>query len=405
MLSNILAPLISLFVDRIVSDVKEENIINDYTKASPVKIIDPNYYALAAPILNNIKHQSVIQTILSGLTPGFIYVDCPENPEAAFAQFKHRTFLSGKCNLVDHKDFRQFILDEMFDNCRTADVPLIRLSASNPAWITFTANCLAAEKPILTDYQCYLYECSSPIDEIVIPEGFVLQPVDEALLLQDFSGKAQLLEEICSERESIEAFLAQSFGIAAFHENKLAGWCLSEYNYKNQCEVGIATKPQFQRQGLAKVMTKNFLNQAYHHGINRILWHCYKSNIGSRKTALSAGFSLYKEEQVLIQYIDQGLHLAVHGNIAFNKEKYSEALAWFEKSLSFKTHLVWVVWNAACAAVHTGQFDRAFDYLNQALTFGFSDLDKLVQSDHLTPLKNDPRWGNLITRLTQELPS
>ena len=113
------------------------------------------------------------------------------------------------------------------------------------------------------------------------------------MLNQNFKGKDELIDEMCSERESVQAFMNNSFGIVAFHEQELAGWCLSEYNDKNHCEVGIATMQKFRCLGLAKAMTYSFLHQAYNQGIDTALWHCAKSNISSSKTAISCNFSLY----------------------------------------------------------------------------------------------------------------
>jgi hypothetical protein len=45
-----------------------------------------------------------------------------------------------------------------------------------------------------------------------------------------FPGCEDLLEEMSSDRESVEAFLDNSFGVVALKEDPLAGWCHSEYN-------------------------------------------------------------------------------------------------------------------------------------------------------------------------------
>jgi RimJ/RimL family protein N-acetyltransferase len=363
-----------------------------------------NNYGLAATLLKETKHHTAMYTVLSGLTPGSIYVDSLSNPSIAFAQFQHRAYISGSLHAVDQKNLRQFVIEEIFENCRSSNVPMFRLAASDPAWITFTANSLADKAPILAVYQCYQYNISSPIENIPIPQGFVFRPVNEILLSEDFQGKTDLLEEMCSERETIESFLEHSFGIAAFHKKELAGWCLSEYNFQNQCEVGIATLPKFQHQGLATAMTQSFLNQAHTNGIDTILWHCSKSNTASRKTALSSGFTLQKEEQVLIHYIDQAVHLGVQGNLRFFKDDYKEALSWYEKSLAEETPPGWVAWNAACAASQISQIDPAFKYLNMAINLGFTDMDHLIQSKHMNHLKGDPRWGEIISKLTHNQP-
>jgi len=182
-------------------------------------------------------------------------------------------------------------------------------------------------------YQCYQSTLTGPQLKFNLPDGFKLHQVNEALIAEDFEGKEELLEEMCSERESVEAFLAQSFGIVAFKEGALAGWCLSEYNYEKRCEVGIATLPPFQRQGLASAMTFAFLNLAHDQGTTIVLWHCFNSNIPSQKTALSAGFKLVEDEQVLVLYLDRGVNLTVQGDLCFKAEDYLQALVWYQKAL------------------------------------------------------------------------
>ncbi len=361
-------------------------------------------YPIAAPLLKDIGHQTAIFTVLSGETPGSIYIDQLDNPAMAFAQFQHRAYISGSPKAISQGQYRQFILDEIYANCNAANVPMFRLVASDPAWITFTADSLSEKSPILSDFQCYRYGISSKINTVSIPQGFVIRPVNAALLNKNFKGKPDLIEEMCSERESLESFLEHSFGVVALVDDQLAGWCLSEYNFNHQCEVGIATLPNFQRHGLATAMAQTFINQARINDIYTVLWHCSKSNTASGKTALRAGFDLYKEEQVLIQYTNQAIHLGVQGNIRFFNEKYKEALPWYQKALSEKAPPSWVAWNAACAAAQTDQIDSAFEFLELAIELGFSDLDHLTQNKYMSPLKGDPRWGIIITKLTNNLP-
>ncbi len=221
------------------------------------------------------------------------------------------------------------------------------------------------------------------------------------MIESEFDGKEDLLNEMCSERESVEAFLEKSFGVVAFQGQDLAGWCLSEYNHKNQCEVGIATMAPFQKQGLARSMTNAFKKLAEQAGIERILWHCFKSNTASWRTALSAGFKLIEEEPVLMVYLNRALQCAIHGNFHFERGEYKESLAWYQKALSQPDPKSWMAWNAACAAAHSGEIDIAFDFLHRAIDLGFTDLDYLVQNKNLELLKNEERWGEIITRLNK----
>ena len=91
---------------------------------------------------------------------------------------------------------------------------------------------------------------------------------------------------MASERTvSVDDFLTHSFGIAAVYEDRLAGWCLSEYNVQDRCEVGIATLETFQRQGLAAAMGCAFLDMARSRGTSEVGWHCWKENLPSAATA------------------------------------------------------------------------------------------------------------------------
>jgi len=359
----------------------------------------------AAPILEAISHHTVLRTILAGSTPGQVYVNDPAHPTIAFAQFKHRAFISGDPGGMERDRLRQFFTHDVIVNCKRSDVPLFRLTADDPAWNQILSDALNEQQPILAGYQCFSIDLTENFHETKIPPGFTVQHVTKTLVHQDFQGRDDLLDEMCSERESVDAFIENSFGIAAFEDEVLAGWCLSEYNHENRCEVGIATLPPFQHQGLAKAMTCAFLALAKENGISNVLWHCFKSNEASRRTALSAGFHLIEDEQVLMVYLDPAIHLAVHGNLQFEKREYPQALTWYQQALQEDHPQAWIAWNAACSAAHLGRIELAFNYLNQAVDLGFSDLDHLVRSEHLAELKSDARWGTLITRLNQNLPS
>ena len=348
-------------------------------------------FNIVSPLLSQLETHTVINTILSGEVPGKVYCDHPKEPEIAFTQFRHRAFFAGDPSKSDPEAIKEFIESAVFENCRNWDVPLIRLAAEPLSWINHLERILESRQPITAIYQIYQYQISDRLPEVDTPDGYRLQQVISSLIDEDFDGKDDLLEEMCSERESVESFLMNSFGIAAFKDQTLAGWCLSEYNWHNRCEVGIATMLPFQRQGLAKSMSRAFIRLAAGKGIDTILWHCYRSNEPSWRTALSAGFSLLKEEPVLMLYLDPALNAAVHGNLNFEREDYQQALMWYQKALSEDEPQSWMAWNGCCAAAHDGQIDLAFDLLHQAIDLGFADLDYLVQSQHLTPLKDDER--------------
>ena len=106
------------------------------------------------------------------------------------------------------------------------------------------------------------------------------------------------LAEMCSERPSVEDFLARSFGVCLVDEEQgtLAGWCLSEYNCGNRCEVGIEVAEAYQRRGMGTLLARALCREAFaRRGIRQVGWHCLAANAASGATARRAGLRLIKQ--------------------------------------------------------------------------------------------------------------
>ena len=366
-----------------------------------MQLLRRNDYSIVKKQLSLFSHHTVLRAILDGTTSGRIYIDRQVSPNIIFIQFRHRAFIFGDHNALEVNAIEHFISTVVFGNCAESNVTLVRVTVENQTWLDFLYTSLDHYYPLLFDYQIYENQLSSLKQEFRVPEGFKLRYVSQKLLSENFGGKEDLIEEMCSERESVDAFLNKSFGITAFQGTKLAGWCLSEYNHNDRCEVGIATLPPYRRQGLAKAMTSKFKNVARNKGYKIILWHCYKSNTPSSRTALSSGFKLIDEHQVMNIYVEQSVGLAVHGNVAFEKGYYEKALSFYQQALNRPDQKTWMAWNAACAAAHQHLDHQVFMYLNLAIDLGFTDMDHLFESEHFGTYHDDPRWLKVTNRLSQ----
>lgn len=347
-----------------------------------------------------LRHHTIIRSILDGTTSGKIYVDNQGSTNIIFIQFRHRAFILGDHNGLKDKEIKHFFSSVVFENCAAQEVSLVRVTAENQAWLDFLWRSLRHYHPIFFDYQIYKAQLSSLSQEFPVPGEFILRHVDQRLISENFPGKEELMEEMCSERESVDAFLENSFGIAAFQNDTLAGWCLSEYNHNDRCEIGIATMPPYQKQGLAKAMTGQFMTLARNKGYKTLLWHCYKSNTPSSRTALHAGFRLTDEHQVVNIYVDPNVGLAVHGNIAFEKGNYEEAFSFYQQALRMPDPKIWMAWNGACAAAHQHLDHEVFEYLNLAIDLGFDDFNQLIESEHFLMYDDNPLWDKIINRIS-----
>jgi RimJ/RimL family protein N-acetyltransferase len=115
------------------------------------------------------------------------------------------------------------------------------------------------------------------------------------------------MKEMSSERQSTEDFIGKSFGVCVLQGDEIVGWCLSEYNSADRCEVGIEVLQPYRRRGLATAMTCALIEHALSEGVSRIGWHCYASNAASRATARRAGFEKVQDYRVYLVRLKEQL--------------------------------------------------------------------------------------------------
>lgn len=254
-----------------------------------------NDFEIARPLFAGLMNHLAVEAILSGEVSADIWVDDPKTPEIVLTRTRQRCFLGAKPSGAATNALQACLIEEIIPSLQAEGFDGCLLFYS-PAWHDHIAELLAPVKsvPILRHY--YERNPGGELPAINLPEGLTLKAVD-ASLLEDpsYEGMPALREEILSERASAEEFFAKSFGIAALAERVLAGWCLSEYNCAQRCEVGIGTQEPFRRRGLAHTMGLAFLQLANQNGITRVGWDCFAENTPSIATALALGFEKVEE--------------------------------------------------------------------------------------------------------------
>ena len=201
---------------------------------------------------------------------------------------------------------------------------------------------------------------------------------------------------------TVQAFLDKSFGYILVHDNELAGWCLSEYNGVDQCEIGIAVFDVHQRKGLATKMAAAFIEMAQTHGIKRIGWHAWKSNIASCQLAKKLGFEQEVEYAVFFAYFDEMFNLAVNGHFCYMREQYQDAINWFERAFVAGDAAAWMYYKAAQAAAILGKDDDCFGYLNTAIDKGWDNIEHTRNCDDFKHLRDTPKWETMLINIQEQ---
>ncbi len=196
--------------------------------------------------------------LLDGAVSGTIYVDHPVQPSAAVAWIGHRFYVVGSHrNDGFNADLRRLFAETVYPWAQEAGQRVFVLYYFSDRWERVIEEILRDRHPMKDQRQYYVFrELQNDWRELIRP-GFTLRPVDGDLLEgkgPTLSGKGRplrnldrLAQEVLSEEPSVEAYLRNRFGFCLIKGEEIVGWCLSEYNGRDRCEVGIETVEGYRR--------------------------------------------------------------------------------------------------------------------------------------------------------------
>lgn len=254
------------------------------------------------PLFSELERSHALVTALfEGCAAGRLFVDDVTAPSSGVIVCNSRVLCAGDAS-------QAHFLGEMLHTFADELIPAHR-SRGNDAYLVCAsgADWGAALQIMFNSRQLYhgtrqYYEITAfvPKPDLQLPDGFTMQLITPEFMSSHLAGLDAVREEMCSERASVDDFLARSFGLCPVHSNEVAGWCMSEYNSNGRCEIGIATAEKHQRQGIATLATWSFLAEAYRRGYTRVGWDCWTRNVASAATARKAGFTLVEEYPAVV---------------------------------------------------------------------------------------------------------
>lgn len=247
------------------------------------------------------RSHALVAAFFEKCASAHLFVDDIAAPKAAMIVCNSRVLCAGDASQGHFLNEMQGVFAEELIPAHTArgnDAYLIY--ASGHGWDAVLQNIFPDRSLYHGTRQYYEIKDFVPQADLKLPDGFSMQPITPEFLSRNLEGLDAVKEEMCSERASVEDFLARSFGICPVYENEIAGWCMSEYNVDDRCEIGIATAPNHQRKGIATLATWFFLAEADRRGYTRVGWDCWTRNEASAATARKAGFTLIEEYPAVV---------------------------------------------------------------------------------------------------------
>jgi RimJ/RimL family protein N-acetyltransferase len=363
--------------------------------------LEPTEYEKAWPLFGVMDYHLATQALLAGNLPGAVYVDDPSVPRTALARVGYRFFLVGfERNDGFNEGLRRLFLKTIYPQALAAGRKAYVLYYVPDRWEREIEGILDGKYPIQAPRHYYTFKELRHDWRARVPPGFAVRPVDRVLLEGErLANLDSLVEEVLSESPSVEHYLEHRFGFCAASPDEIAGWCLSENNWGDRCEVGIETSAGHRRRGIATVTASALIEHALARGVTTVGWHCYASNEGSIATARTVGFEKIMEYPVYFAWFDEVANLAVNGNIRFWQGQYREALVWYERAFQAGAAPTWAYVNAAGANSRMGEREAAVGCLRQAVERGFDDVERLKSSPHLQALHGSAEWQALMGRL------
>lgn len=259
--------------------------------------ISPLENQLARPLFHDMERShALVAAFFEGHATARLFVDDASSPCAGIIVCNSRVLCAGDASQTGFiKQMETVFSNELIPAHTARGNDAYLTYSSGEGWDAALSHLFPARDVYHGTRQYYEITDFASTPTLPVLAGFSMQLITAEFMSRPLEGLDAVREEMCSERTSVEDFLAHSFGICPVYQNEIAGWCMSEYNVGGRCEIGIATTPNHQRKGLATLATWHFLAEAHRRGYTCVGWDCWTRNVASSATALKAGFHLMEE--------------------------------------------------------------------------------------------------------------
>lgn len=236
--------------------------------------------------------QYMLDTVHENPKLAKIFVDDADNPSSCIVSFHHLTFLGGNPT----EDCLRFLSDKILVKDSEKSWQVFFMIYPDEVWKDALKGVLPEN---YSEYERSLYRYKPEYIEGQSYSDNIVEITPE-LIKSAFDNLDMLIEEVSSTGtyDNLEDYFLRGFGYTPIIDNKICGFCTSEYPSKNAVAIGIEVLEEYQRHGYAKAMTKCFLNKAVRRNLS-VYWECWKNNIASASTALSCGFEKAADYPIL----------------------------------------------------------------------------------------------------------
>ncbi len=181
-----------------------------------------------------------------------------------------------------------------------------------------------------------------------------------------------------------------AFSCAILSEGAVVAHCRPDLRVGGYVELGVWTRPDMRRRGLAGVALRSSLNLAAACGVQRVGWHCHASNRGSIAVAQRVGFV----QTAFYTAFSASLPAENTGDLT--PEACRALAAAFEAGRHDRD---WLDFHAACAWSEAREDERAICVLERLVASGWEGRPDWIGGHWaLARLRSDPRFVLALER-------
>jgi hypothetical protein len=249
-------------------------------------------------------HSFVFDSIAEGNTPAQIFVDDIENISIFLICEGHCVYFGGEVEDKNkYKEAINFFKENCLSESRRKELGVVKINYYTEVW----------EKELLEglkEFDCKLYDRSlfkqdlKYVPAVRNDDNVIVKKIDNEVLKNTSIGNLNcLIDEVMGMWGSTDNFIKNGFGYCAIIDGKIISWCTAEYVSKNYCGIGIETIEDYERKGVATIISNEFLKGCLASNITPY-WDSWKRNIPSVRVAEKNNFRIVCDYKVALIEFD-----------------------------------------------------------------------------------------------------
>lgn len=241
-----------------------------------------------------------------------IIVDAEKSPETAMILWGHYLFVGGKATKAAAQFLDAELLSAAVRRALHGLVVFYPATETQPNWqnlimTLFADHCQAAERsvysmvPTLTLADGMQPDPLTGCTQTLAESTAMVRPIDAELLRSEVANLDMITQEVLGTATyaDMDDFMERGIGFCLVIDNRVCGFCTSEYPSGSSVAIGIEVAESWQQRGHARQMTMAFLDSAERRQL-QVFWECWKMNVPSARTALACGFRKISDYPVLV---------------------------------------------------------------------------------------------------------